>query len=148
MSVSQDLIVMPGTGEVVYLGDENEVASALDAIEALVSQLAEAKRAVADRAITLSQEKLTKTITLADSRKLTLTSGEATEYDADEIRAELVEAGIEEKVIDGIVVQQPVVYKVNAARAKSASAANPKVKAIIDRHTRKVPRTVYASVKP
>ena len=140
-------LVVPGTGELIDLNSENDCAAALTRIDELTGQLREAKREVVYAVQQISERALSKTLMLADGSRLVLTAGFETVYDADEIRADLLAAGIDESVVDGIVVMQPVVYKVNAARAKSAGAVNPAVQAIIGRHTRKVEKPVYASVK-
>jgi hypothetical protein len=139
-------VIVPGTGEIMRIEDPEGVADALTALDELIEQMKEAKRVVTEKAIDFSMEQGTRTLTLDDGRKVVLSSGETTVYDADEMIAALAEAGMPEDRINEIVVPTTT-YKVNGSKAKSASSANPAYRAAIESHTRKEPRTVYASVK-
>lgn len=146
MSDTSMELVVPGTGEVLPLSDPETVAGALARVDVLIAALRDARRDITTAAVGLSETLLTKTFH-TDGGDLVLSGGEETVYDADEIRAALLDAGVPEPIVETIVVEQPVTYRVDARRAKAAAAANETVKAIIDRHTTKRPKAYTLSLK-
>lgn len=140
-------LVVPGTGEVIPLSTPEECAAAITKLDQIFEALKLAKREIAEATRELSETHMTKTMELGDGRKLVLRGGQETEYDADEIRADLIDAGIEEKLVDEIVLMQPVSYRLDVRRARRAADANATVAGILRDHSRTIPKPFYASIE-
>ena len=138
---------MPGTGEVVNLADELQTGRALRDLTDYLVALGEIKAVLESALIERSRTLGTKTIHLRDAGlKVEISSGTKTIYDAEAIEDELREAGMPDDQIRE-VVKETVSHTVDALRAKSAAAANPEYRAIIEANTQKVERKQSVSVK-
>lgn len=138
-------LVVPGTGELLRMGTADEAAAAFDRLSELQGELALVKRYVTDRLTELAKLYGKQTMPLSDGRKVTLSSGTTTTYDADAIYADLIDAGMPEERIREIV-EETVTYRVKAAQAKQAAAANPAYAEIIERHKTVTEKPRYASI--
>lgn len=137
-------LAVPVIGQVVNLEDANDCALALDAIRDLEYQLKQAKTDLTRALVHHSQQAGTKTLHL-DNATVVLSGGEATVYDAEEIYVGLIEAGMTPERA-GEIVKETVTRKVDARQAKSAAAANPAYREVIERHTRVEDRPYRAEV--
>lgn len=140
-------LVIPGIGQVVNLENPEETARALSSVRELEQLFREVKVDLTRALVHASQQEGRKTLYLGENMdlKVEIKGGSETVYDAEEIEVGLREAGMAEKRIREIVVETTS-YKVAAAEAKKAAAANPRYKEIIDAHTRVEDRVPTASV--
>lgn len=138
-------LVVPGTGEVLSIETADDAVESLDRLRDLEAAIGHAKRAATERLTELAKLYGKKTMPVTGGRKVTLSSGTTTSYDADAIYAALIDAGMPEERIEEII-ETTVSHRVRAAQAKQAAGANPAYKAIIEEHTTVTDRPVYASV--
>ncbi len=140
-------LVVPGIGQVVNLDDPKEVALALSSVRDLEYMFRAVKTDLTRALVYASELEGRKTLYLGEEMnvKVEIKGGSETIYDAEEIELGLREAGMSEKRIREIVVETTS-YKVSAAEAKRAAAANDKYKAVIEAHTRVEDRPMTASV--
>jgi hypothetical protein len=127
-----DLIRLPD-GQLVDLTDMNQCAQALQDIRDLASFLTEAKGAIVDAVanhVVLRGDG--KTIHLDNGMKLALTGGQQTLWDAQQLEAELREAGMPEDRIREIVVEE-VSWTVRAAEANKAARVNDAYRVAVER---------------
>lgn len=134
----ESMAVVPATGEVVDLSNPAEVARALEAVETIAAQAAEAKRMLNDALVRYSTDvAVARTFTVPGVGKFERTGGPKTEYDRpDEIRRELLALGIPAERVAEIVVET-VDRKVNGTEANKAAKASPAVEEVLARHRRK-----------
>lgn len=138
-------LVVPGTGELLPMETADEAVRSLDRLRDLEAAIGDAKRIVTERMVEISALLGKKTIVVEGGRKIQLSTGTSTTYDADAIYADLIDAGMPEERIEEII-ETTVTHRVRAAQAKQAAGANQAYKEIIDRHTTTHSRPVYASV--
>lgn len=129
---STDIVVLPASGEVIDLRESNQVARAFSDIREMESQLREVKGVLADALIAHSARLGSRTMHL-DVAKVEVRGGTETVYAAQEIKRELLAAGMAPERVAEIVVET-IDYKVSAVEAKRAAAANPEYAEIIERH--------------
>jgi len=119
----QPNLVVPFIGELIDLHDPDAVADALQRIREM-KQLLEQARSVLEQVLRLEAVRQgTKTLHLA-KQTATISGGESYEYDGAQLIQLLEAAGMPDERITAIV-ETIVSYKVNAAKAKQAAAANP-----------------------
>lgn len=138
-------LVIPN-GEIIPLDDPAKVAKAILTLRDLEYQIRQAKEELTQTLVQHSMEIGNKTITLAGGGQATIKGGSETIYDAEEIMADLREAGMSEERISEIVTET-VTYKVKAVEAKRAAAANPEYARAIEEWTHIVPRRVTVEIK-
>lgn len=133
------MVVVPASGEVVDLSNPAEVARALEAVETIAAQAAEAKRLLNGALVRYSTDvAVSRTFTIPGAGKFERTGGPRTEYERpDEIRRELLALGIPAERVAEIVVET-VDRKVNGTEANKAAKASPAVEEVLARHRRKI----------
>jgi hypothetical protein len=138
-------LVLAHTGEVVDLGDERQIAKAYKEVKALQYALNEGLRRLRSAMGERSSVLLTKTIYVDGVGKVQVKNTTETVWDADGLMEALREAEVPEEII-GEIVTETITYKVDAARAKQAASANPKIGEIIEAHKRIVPKIPDISI--
>jgi hypothetical protein len=138
-------LVAPGTGEVLAIETADEAVAALDYLRTLESDISLAKRHATERLTELALLYGKNTMPVSGGRKVSLSTGTSTTYDADAIYAALIDAGMPEERIEEII-ETTVTHRVRAAQAKQAAGANPAYREIIEKHTTVHERPRYASV--
>lgn len=138
-------VIVPYVGQLVDVEDVDGLVRALATVKEMEARLATARRSLAEEIVRHSGIRGSKTITLEDGRGATVSGGPETVYHAEEIEAELREAGMPEERIREIV-EERVTYAVKAVEAKRAAAANPVYAEIIARHRHIVPKNPSVSV--
>lgn len=141
-TMSQDLeragdLLVPITGELVDIGDPNEVCRALDEVRDLKRQLDRARVVLEDALRLESERQGTKTLHLAGYTAV-VSGGTKTEYDIEELADELLDLGLPASRVAELVVAT-VTYRVSKTVAKQVAGANPRYAEAIDRHSRQVP---------
>jgi hypothetical protein len=123
ISVVQNEIAVPGTGELVDLDNPVAVARALDTLREYERMVREVREVLADR---LRDERRAQGVRQLDYDGITVKFSADTEtrYDAEGLEDRLRAAGMPEARISDIVVQT-VERKVRAVEAKRAAAVNP-----------------------
>lgn len=152
-------MIVPGTGEIVDLGDvlaaylsgaveegTPAVAEAFNKVKALEELLAGARRDLADELVSESETWGGKTLHLEGGLTVVISGGREWQYDAVAIEEELRKEGMSEERIREIVVEQTT-YSVNAAKAKQAAAANVAYRDVIERNRTEILRRPSVSVK-
>lgn len=140
----EDLVV-PASGEIVNLNDVFEVARAYRSVLDIESELRHAKDVLRSALVARSQAEGRKTMHLEGLGKVEVRGGVEMVYDAQAIKRELLEAGMDRERVAEIVVET-VDYKVAAVEAKRAAAANPVYAEIIERHRKEFPKKPSVSV--
>jgi hypothetical protein len=135
MSEPSTELVVPGSGALVDLDNPRQVAQTLDDVRDLERQLRSFKGLLTEAMVHASQIHGTKTMHLEGGITATVKGGDETVYDAEEIEAELRDAGMPEDRIAAIV-RVAVIRTVSAVEAKRAASANPAYAEIIARHSR------------
>lgn len=142
-----EVLVVPGTGTVVNLKVDREVAVTLQDVRHLEGELREVKRVLTEALVaSWAKAGTAKTFTVGGGRTVEITGGPVKVYDAEAIRDELLAAGMAEERVSEIVVET-VSYQVKAVEATRAAKANPVYAEIIARNTSMVERPYLASVK-
>lgn len=138
-------IAVPGIGQIVNLEDARACAIAIDDIRELEYALRVAKQDLTRALVHHSRQEGTKTLRM-EGIKVEVKGGIVVEYDAEEIYAGLIDAGMSPERA-GEIVKETVTRKVVAAEAKRASAANPAYREVIGQHTvvKETPFTVSVS---
>ena len=141
----RSMLPVPLTGQLVDLGDANEIASAVDGVRQAEQQLAEVRRFLTD-VLRLHAAKLgTKTLHLDDC-DVVISGGHKVEYDAQQLADELRQAGLPEERLEQVIVAV-VTYKVSQRVLNQLAAANPTYKEAIERCRRVVPVPWQARVE-
>ena len=142
--VPQEIIV-PGTGALVDLNDENSIVTALADLRQHEMLVRGVKAALTEAFIERTKALGRRTLHLEDGRVASLSSSEETEYDAEEIEVALRALGMPEERIREIV-EERVSYKVKAVEMKRAAAANPDYDRIMQENSRKVEKNIYVKI--
>jgi hypothetical protein len=130
-------LLIPLTGELVPLNDPHRCAQALDQVRNLKHQLDDARAVLEDVLRLESERQGSKTLHL-DGLDAVITGGWKTEYDEQELMAELRAVGMPEDRLRELV-KETVTYRVDQRVAKSVAAANPAYAAVLERWRRTVP---------
>jgi hypothetical protein len=139
-------LAIPGTGELVKLDDEVACALALDAVREYERLLREAKSALTEAIIERATVLGVRSFALPDGRRAEVSASTESVYDAQAVEDGLRAAGMPEERIAEIIEEQ-VSYRVRAAQAKRAAAANPAYAAVIEASRTEHSRNRYISLK-
>lgn len=143
---TSNALVVPGSGILVNLNSEKEVALAYRDLRELKTAVNEVDRRLREAMAARSSVLATKTFYIEGVGKVELSASTRVEYDAQMVEDGLRALDCPEDVIREIVVEQ-VTYKVDGNRARRAAAANPEYAAIIDQAKRVVETLPYISIK-
>lgn len=124
-------LMVPHTGVLIDLADEQAVAGTYRDLKDLGDRIAAAQRDLRRALAELSALKGTKTLYVEGVGKVELSGDTEVEYDAREVEEGLRALGCPEETIREIVVET-VSYKVDGNRAKRAAAANPEYARVIE----------------
>lgn len=128
---STELVVLPD-GQLIDIADPAQCARALEDLRDLSYRITEIKGQIVDSLVAESRRQGTKTLHLEDGSKLEVRGGERTVWDAQQLEADLREAGMPEERIREVVVEE-VSWTVAAVKANQAARANPDYAAAVDR---------------
>lgn len=138
-------VVVPFTGEIVELAEPDRVALALETVRRLKRELDDA-RAVLEDALRYESERAgSRTLHLGELTAV-VTGGEKVEYDAEQVLAQLRDAGLPEDRLNELVGVR-VEYRVDQRVARSVAASNPTYAAALDRCRRVVPAPWRVQIK-
>lgn len=115
-------LVIRETGEVVDWQDVNSLARALDWLRAAEQEFRSAKSSVQRSIAQLAKQRGTKTLTLDDGRKASVSGGTKTVWDGQAMDIGLRALGMPEDRIREIV---QIEFKVKAVEAERAAKASP-----------------------
>lgn len=139
-------LAVPGTGELVDLGDEVACVQALAAVRDFESQLREAKAALTAAIIERSRILGTKTIHLPAGGKAEIRDSSGVEWDIETLEGELRDLGLPEDRISSLI-KETVVRSVDGRVAKSIAAANEQYAACIESAKTIIEKSPYVSVQ-
>lgn len=147
---SQDLVVIPWSGEIVPIEDPEVCARLLDEIRDHEFKIKELKGMLRGALIDHSAQQGTKTFHFP-GRDVTISSQNVTVWDHEallELRDPDIEGtpGISEDRYNELVTME-VSYKVNGTVARSIAGSNPRYAEIIERAKTVVPREPTVTVK-
>lgn len=137
--------MLPGTGELVNLDDQQGCVLALRAVRDFESQLREAKALLTEAIVDHSQKLGVKSFTLGDGTKAEVRGGPEATYDVAEIEEKLRALGMPEDRIREIVVEQ-IEYKLSVREAKRAASANADYASVIDNAKTVEAKPYYVSI--
>lgn len=132
------------TGEVLPATPAN-AHKALTAVKEMEAKLRMVKAAVLDYIIEESRRQGTKTFNV-DGGKIELSGGPSTEIDGQSLAQLLLDAGMPQDRVSEIVIEE-ISYKVNRAKLKQATSANPDYQAAAELCTHEVEKPWRASAK-
>lgn len=141
---SEEVIVLPHTGELISLTEVLPVAKALDDIRAHESQLRDIKRILTDALVAESERQGSKTLHL-QYLDVEIGGGGAVEWDMEEL-AKLQDAGLPEERYDALI-RMTVSYSVDAREANRIAGANEEYARIIQNARSEVPAPHRVSVR-
>ena len=143
--VTSEDLVLPASGEIINLNDVFEVARAYRSVLDLERDLKQAKGLLRDALVARSQAEGRATMHLEGLGKVEVRKGTEILWDAQALKADLIEAGMSRERVAEIVIET-LDLKVSAVEAKKAAAANPTYATIVARHRRDFPKPASVSV--
>ena len=141
---STDVVVLPATGEVVDLNDSGQVARAYREVRELEEQLKGAKAVLTEALVVASQIEGSKTLHTGGG-KVVVKGGQDVVWNAQELKRDLLAAGMPAERVRDIVVET-IEYRVVSSEAKRAAAANPAYAAAVASNRTTYPKRPYVSV--
>lgn len=143
--LTEGLLTIPGTGEVINPGKPVEVARALDSVCELLNLLGSCRRALTELLVEEAQRQGTKTLHL-DQAKVTISGGTRLKWDVAKL-LELKQAGLPEDRLNAFL-KPAVTYSPSGTIARQLEGAgNPEYARIIQEARTHEPAPWRASVE-